>query len=167
MPKYPSESLQMTSVEPLSWLEGKWIGEEADQLMEEHWSTPQGEALMGMFRFVHAGQPRFYEFMTIAVEGQEVVLRIKHFNPGLAGWEEKEESVTYPLVQVDSGGAVFFKRGSAQPNWMVYRREEDALSVHFEGAEGEAEGGRFEFKRAVCRTTGSPGQDSAILRNVA
>jgi hypothetical protein len=147
MPKYPSETLLMTSVEPLSWLEGIWIGKEADQLIEEHWSAPQGDALMGMFRFVHTGEPRFYEFMTIAVEGQEVVLRIKHYDPGLTGWEEKGESVTYPLVQVDSGGAIFYKRGSAQPNWMVYRREGDALSVHFEGAEGEAKGSRFEFQR--------------------
>ena len=147
MPKYPSETLLMTSVEALSWLEGKWIGKEADRLIEEHWSAPQGETLMGMFRFVHAGEPRFYEFMTIAVEGQEVILRIKHFDPGLTGWEEKGESVTYPLVQVDAGGAVFYRRGAAQPNWMIYRREGDALAVHFEGAEGETEGGRFEFRR--------------------
>ncbi len=158
MSRYPSESLQMTSVDPLSWLVGQWIGEDADQLIEEHWSTPQGEALMGMFRFIRAGEPRFYEFMTIAVEGQEVVLRIKHFNPGLTGWEEKDESVIYPLVRADSGKAVFFKRGSTQPNWMVYWREGDALSVHFEDAEGETEGGRFEFKLAACHSAGGRGR---------
>ncbi len=147
MTRFPSETLPMASVDPLSWLEGKWIGEDADQLIEEHWSAPQGEALMGMFRFVSAGEPRFYEFMTLGVEDQEVVLRIKHFDPGLSGWEEKDEAVTYVLVQLASGGAVFYKRGSARPNWMVYRLDGDALLVHFEWAEGETEGGRFEFRR--------------------
>jgi hypothetical protein len=151
-----TETLQTKSVDPLAWLEGRWVGEEGDQLIEEHWSAVQGDTLMGMFRFVRAGEPRFYEFMTVGVEGQEVVLRIKHFNPGLTGWEEKDEAVTYALVQVDFGQAVFYKRGAAQPNWLIYRREGDALSAHFEGAEGEIEGGRFEFRRAAPPTAGSP-----------
>lgn len=147
MTRFPSEALQETSVDRLSWFEGRWVGEETDELIEEHWSAPRAGTLMGMFRFIRAGEPRFYEFMTIGIEGQEVVLRIKHFHPGLDGWEERHESVMYALVHLDAGQAVFHRRNSSQPNWMIYQREGDDLTVHFADVSGAVQGSRFEFRR--------------------
>ncbi len=147
MTRFPSEALQMSSIDPLSWLEGRWIGQEPGHLIEEQWSAPYAAVMMGMFRFVQAGEPRFYEFMTLAIEHTELVLRIKHFDPGLTGWEEREESVRYALVHLDPGQAVFSRLGSSQRNWMIYRREGDDLGVHFEDVNGTVQGSRFEFRR--------------------
>lgn len=147
MSDYPTRSVPVSSVSRLSWLQGVWIGEDADRYMEEHWSTPKCNGLMGMFRLIQGGSPRFFELMTIDVGQGELVLRVKHFDPGLAGWEEKAESVEFSLVQLDGQKAVFFQRASSDLTWMVYHREGEALSVHFENEGGERLGSRFVFSR--------------------
>lgn len=147
MSKLPTSKVSISSLSELAWFAGVWIGEEADQVIEEHWSTPRGNCLVGMFRLIQEGAPRFYELMIIEVEKDEVVFRIKHFNPGLVGWEEKQESVAYSLVRLSEGEAAFYKRGGSDQNWMIYHREGRVLTVHFEDEAGE-ESGRFVFKRS-------------------
>jgi hypothetical protein len=47
--------------------------------------------MMGMFRLIKGGALAFYEFMTIEQEVDHLVLRIKHFDRGLIGWEKQDE----------------------------------------------------------------------------
>jgi hypothetical protein len=143
MSKLPTRAVSIPSLSALSWLEGAWIGEEPDRLIEEHWTSPRGDGLMGMFRLMQGGAARFFEFMTIAVEEEVVVLRVKHFNPGLVGWEEKAESVEFALVRLDNQEALFFMREATNPKWLVYRRD---------GDEGEKPSTRFLFTRALPQT---------------
>src|SRR5215207_2128187 len=103
MSKYPTTGLQTATTADLAWFTGVWLGDRAGDHVEEHWSTPAGGAIMGMFRWLHAGQVRFYELMTLESDGAELILRIKHFHPGLKGWEEKDESVSLVLVAFQSG----------------------------------------------------------------
>lgn len=147
MSKFPKRAVSTPSLSLLSWLEGAWIGQEPDRLIEEHWTAPRGNGLMGMFRLIQGDAPRFFELMTIAVEQEEIVLRVKHFNPGLVGWEEKTEAVELTLVRVGGHEAVFFMRRSPNPTWLVYRRDGETLTAHFENEEGEKPGSRFVFTR--------------------
>lgn len=147
MSRLPTRPLAAVSVSPLSWLQGVWVGEDADRSMEEHWSAPRCDGLMGMFRLIQGGSPRFFELMTIDVEQGALVFRVKHFNPGLVGWEERTESVEFSLVQLEGQKAVFFQRASSDHTWMVYHREGETLAVHFEGEEGERSGSSFVFRR--------------------
>ncbi len=62
---------------------------------------------MGSFKMVKADKPVFYEFMLIEQIDSAVVLRIKHFSPGLDGWETKDESVDFELVAAGQDQAVF------------------------------------------------------------
>ncbi len=106
---------------------------------------------MGMFRWIHEGRVRFYEFITIEREGIELVLRIKHFNPGLLGWEEKNTSTEFVLVQISEHEAVFLQRKvkkSLAP-WMIYRLQEgQTLIAYFEAENGTvSEKDRFIYKR--------------------
>jgi hypothetical protein len=34
----------------LAWLAGQWLGKHGENIVEEHWSEPRGETMMGMFR---------------------------------------------------------------------------------------------------------------------
>ncbi|HNV72604.1 MAG TPA: DUF6265 family protein, partial [Candidatus Ozemobacteraceae bacterium] len=74
------------SLKDLRFLSGIWRGELHGGTIEEQWSDPLGVCMMGMFRFVKDGKPRFYEFMTLEETGAGLELRIKHFHPGLLGW---------------------------------------------------------------------------------
>ena len=151
MTEHADSPLPISALEGFSWLEGVWRGETDTITIEEQWSGPLGDSLMGMFRYVEAGQARFFELMTIEIgmerDEAQAVFRIKHFNPGLRGWEEKDEAVEYALVSPTDGEAVFVKRSDADRNWMVYRRTGDHLRVTFERGEGSAPEGEFAFIR--------------------
>ena len=45
--------------------------------------------------------------LVLVPEGESIVYKVKHFHPNLTGWEEKEESVDFPLVKVSHNIAYF------------------------------------------------------------
>ena len=94
-------------VESLAWLAGRWTGEGLDGQIEEVWSPPAGDAMLGYFRLVKDGKPVFYEVMTLLEVDGSVELRLKHVNPDMTGWEEKNGFVTFRLVKHDATGAYF------------------------------------------------------------
>lgn len=96
------------AIEQVAWLQGEWRGEGLGGKAEEFMAPPQGGQMMGMFRLTKGdGSLSFYEFYHIAEHQGSLMLRIKHFNPDLTGWEEKDVSVEFPLVAVEDS-AVYF-----------------------------------------------------------
>jgi hypothetical protein len=91
----------------VAFMAGHWVGGEPGDLSEEVWVAPEGDSMLGMWRFVAKGQTRIYEILTLTTEGDHVVLRIRHFNPRLHAREEKERPVELPLVAKGPGEAVF------------------------------------------------------------
>ncbi len=143
---YPTEPIA-APIEALAWIVGRWSGERGDDAFEEWWSEPAGGMMLGMFRLLHDGAPRFYELLTVEPEGEHLVWRIKHFGPGLVGWEERDAAVALDLVALDDGKAMFLKRGEAR--WMVYRRDAamDELIAYFE-TEGAPHAADDEYRYA-------------------
>ena len=74
-----------TALKPLRFLSGKWVGETPGEVQEEIWSPVSGNSLVGSFRIVQHGQPVFYEFWAVEVDGHRPVLKLKHFNANLVG----------------------------------------------------------------------------------
>lgn len=110
--------------EQLAWMGGRWLGEHEADRIEEWWADPHAGMMLGMFRWHQAGEPQFYELMSMEPDEDRLIFRIKHFAPGLAGWEEKDEAVTLDLVALRDGEAVFLKRG--EDRWMVYQAQPDS-----------------------------------------
>ena len=98
---------QPYTLEDLGFMVGQWQGGGEKVVIEEIWSRPSGDNMMGMFRYVQEDKGVFYEMMLIEQTDDGPVLRIKHFNAGLIGWEEKAEVHSFPLVSVDESEAVF------------------------------------------------------------
>ena len=94
-------------VTDFAWLEGHWQAEALGGEAEEIWSPPGAGTMVGMFRLIQDGKPGFYEIFTLTEEGPTLLLRLKHFNPDLTGWEEKDETVDFPLVAIEEGQAFF------------------------------------------------------------
>ncbi|MCG6927288.1 MAG: DUF6265 family protein [Acidobacteria bacterium] len=130
------------AVEDMAWMAGHWMGEALGGTAEEIWSPPRGGAMMGMFRLVKDGETVFYELMTIVPEDGSLVLRLKHFNADLTGWEEKEKTVDFPLVAV-ADGAFHFDGLSFRPDG------EDHLRVHLamHGKDGTTREETFVYTR--------------------
>jgi hypothetical protein len=89
------------------WIAGHWTGTGLGGVSEELWSPPAGGAMMGSFRQLRDGRVEFYEFLTLVERNGTVFLRLKHFHPDLRGWEDKDQSLEFPLVELTPTGAVF------------------------------------------------------------
>lgn len=110
----PGAQSPKATLADVAWLAGRWTGPALGGTSEEIWSAPNGGAMMGMYRLVKDGKTVFYELCTLVEEKGSLMLRLKHFNPDLTGWEEKAVSVEFPLVAVEPG-AVHFEGMSMHP----------------------------------------------------
>jgi hypothetical protein len=63
--------------------------------------------MVGHFRLVAGGKPRFYEIMLLDRVEQGLRLRVKHFHPDFRGWEEKDGWHSFEPGVVDGGALKF------------------------------------------------------------
>lgn len=98
---------QTAKIEDVAWIAGNWQGEAFGGIFQEVWSKPLGGSMMGMFKLVKDGKVSFCEILTISEESKCLILKLKHFNADLTGWEEKDEYLSFPLVKISSGEANF------------------------------------------------------------
>src|SRR5512134_3551134 len=103
----PTQGTKVSSLADLAFITGHWSGELDGGTTDEHWSAPSGDNMMGVFRYVKNGKAVFYEMLLVEMTATGPVLRLKHFNPGLIGWEEKDQAYSYPLVELEKNKAVF------------------------------------------------------------
>jgi hypothetical protein len=96
-----------TALRPLTFLSGRWLSEKGTEVQEESWSPVTGDSMIGSFRIVQGGKPIFYEFWVVEMDDKRPVLKLKHFNANLAGWEEKSASTKMPLISSAEDDAVF------------------------------------------------------------
>ena len=108
-----ASDLKPVRVTDLAWLAGVWQGELWDGVTEEHWSQPSGDSMMCMFRFVKAGQPVFYEFLTLERREQGLVLYMRHFHAKLIAWEEKDAPLQFAVTKASAREVVFERIDSA------------------------------------------------------
>lgn len=102
------ETSPPASLDDIAWMVGHWTGEGLGGTSKEVLAPPAGGQMMGMFRQLDAGGAlQFYEFYSFAEEDGSLVLRLKHFNPDLTGWEEKDEMETFRLVALEGQTAWF------------------------------------------------------------
>ena len=94
------------NINQVEWITGKWEGKALGGIVEENWSTPMGGAMMGNFRLINKSVS-FYEIMIIREFESSLQLRLKHFNADLTGWEEKNQTVDFPLIELTDSMAYF------------------------------------------------------------
>lgn len=87
-------------IENVAWIAGNWKGEAFGGKVEENWSEPSGGSMMAAFKLVKDGKTVFYEIEIIREVENTLILQLKHFNYDLKGWETKDETIDFPLIQV-------------------------------------------------------------------
>jgi hypothetical protein len=86
------------------WSERRSAGDPLDgaarSLVEELWSAPAGNNVVGAFRWLDPdGRASMFELLTITAEPDGVYLRLRHFGSDLTAWEEPEEPKTLRLTE--------------------------------------------------------------------
>lgn len=95
------------SVKDLAFMSGTWTVNHKWGDMEEFWGPPMGNCMVSSYRCVKDGKVVFYEFVVIEQGGNVPVMKLRHFNPGSIGWEEKNAPLDYPLIAFEKNKAVF------------------------------------------------------------
>ena len=102
-----TSSSPKATLDDVSWIAGHWKGEAFGGVTEEIWSPPLGDSMMFVFKLVSEGKVQFYEAGHIQYKDETLVLQLKHFHSSLKGWEEKDETVDFPLVKLESNRVYF------------------------------------------------------------
>src|SRR5262245_14037957 len=104
-----AQSTQKFRIADLKFMAGAWKASSDWGDMDESWSVPSGNSMMCSYRCVKNGKVVFYEFVVIEQNENDPVpvMKLRHFNPGSIGWEDKENPYSYPLIELTATKATF------------------------------------------------------------
>jgi len=126
------------NIEDYTWLVGSWIGDGFGGVSEETWAAPVDGTMMGMYRHYKEGKIVFYEFLLL----DETGLRLKHFNPDITSWEEKDDFVTFEMVS--------YSKDKLELKGLVFERKSDTemeIRLQLKNNDGKAWTEVFSMKR--------------------
>ena len=109
----------------LAWIAGSWTGTTSDIEMEEHWSAPKGQSMIGMHRDVGKGRMLAFEFLRIEQQGAQVVY--------LSMPNGRAPATPFPLKEVTGTRAVFENPAHDFPQRIIYWKDGADLRARIEG----------------------------------
>lgn len=141
----PGSVSPAATVAAAQWLVGQWSGTGIGGAeAHESWLTPSGDTMVGTFvQETPEGGIMFTEHMYLMEYEGSLVVRLKHFNPDLTGWEEKDGMVTFRLLAAEPC-ALYFSA-------LTYRCDGDGgmvVAVRMKSDKQEPEELVFRFKRS-------------------
>ncbi|MBI2683375.1 MAG: hypothetical protein HYX26_09220 [Acidobacteriales bacterium] len=113
------------SVSQLAWMSGSWKTTNGPAEIEEHWTTPAGNMMVGMGRTVVKGNTRYFEYFRIIQkpDGIFYVAQPKGAPP-----------TEFKLVKSGENEVVFENLAHDFPKRIMYRKESDGgLTARIEG----------------------------------
>jgi hypothetical protein len=132
-------------LEPLRFMAGCWRGSAGDgRLIEEHYTGPSANLILGMTRYTRDGVATGFEFSTIAWEDSTIVL-----TPRPSG----QPPVPFRLAELRESRAVWTNPAHDFPTRIVYRRVAgDTLVARVEGPgkDGATVSEEWRMGRAPC-----------------
>ena len=121
----PRNAAPAPEIAGLEFLEGRWVAVNANKTVnEEHWMAPRGNTLIGSFRQIRLdGDCSFVEMSQIAVEGEDIVLRLRHLHGRMEVPKGREEISLFRLVSLAKDRVEFAgMAGSEGVTSLVYER---------------------------------------------
>ena len=129
----------------MDWLVGRWQGPGiGGNLSLESWLPRTGDTMVGTFvQTEEGGGIQFTEHMYLMEHEGSLVLRLKHFNADLTGWEDAQGMVTFRLVDLEPCRARF-------GGLTIRCNDEDGLlvAVRMRSSEGAVSELLFDYARA-------------------
>ncbi len=116
------------SLSDISFIAGHWKATPQGSTVEALWSAPAGDNMVGVIRMMKEGKATLYEMFAFEETQQGLVALVKHFQPGLVGLEEKDQSDRYHFLQAEKGSAIFEKQGE-EVRILYEKRSEDQFAI--------------------------------------
>jgi hypothetical protein len=126
-------------VTELSWLSGSWKLESNGKLIEEHWTTPAGGAMLGMSRTIKNGKMTEFEFLRIEQRDQSLVYIAQ---------PQGRPPTEFGLASESSSEVVFANLQHDFPQRIRYRHNSDgSVTARIEDESGK-KGTDFNYLRS-------------------
>jgi hypothetical protein len=130
------------SVADVGFIEGHWKATTAGgQSIEAVWLAPEHDNILGFMRMMKGGKADLYEILAYEKTEQGLVSLVKHFKPGLLGWEEKDKQDRYLFVEAAKDRAVFQKEDGSL-RILYEKRSADQFVI----ARGTQQEGKWVFQ---------------------
>ena len=113
------------SIGSLSWLSGSWIGDTREMSMEEHWTAPKGNSMIGIHRDVGKGRTLSFEFLRIEQQGDQIVY--------LSMPNGRSPATPFPLKESSANRVVFENPTHDFPQRIIYWKDGNDLRARIEG----------------------------------
>lgn len=121
------------TLDALAWMAGSWSGTSRGIEMEEHWTAPKGNSMIGMHRDVGKGRTLGFEFLRIEQQGDAVVY--------LSMPNGRSPATPFPLKDVSGTRVVFENPAHDFPQRIIYWKDGADLRARIEGTQNGKEGG--------------------------
>ena len=132
-----------TDVHSLGWLAGCWEMRPAPGLsIEEQWTKPAGNTLLGMGRTIKGGKTVFTEFLRISIENGKLTYTARIGTKGVT---------EFPLLRMTADEVVFENPTHDFPQRVLYRKSGQSIVARIEGMDkGKERHEDFPYTRARC-----------------
>lgn len=144
----PAERSTDVSVQDLAFLAGCWMGSAGEDKLQECWAGPEGNSMIGGFRWIKGGKLWMYEVIVLVDDGEEVMFRLRHFDAEGNAWEDKDAPISARLELVEGSRAVFKDVNEAGRRITYEIGEDGALHISIESEkDGKPQTRAFTFTR--------------------
>jgi hypothetical protein len=117
---------QKPTLNDLAWIAGSWSGKDARGLeMEEHWTAPKGNSMLGIHRDVGKGRTLSFEFLRIEEQKDQIVY--------LSMPNGRSPATPFPLKEVSGTRVVFENPTHDFPQRIIYWKDGNDLHARIEG----------------------------------
>ena len=120
------------AIADLAWMAGSWNGESSGIQMEEHWTAPKGNSMVGLHRDVGKGRTMLFEFLRIEQRGDVIVY--------LSMPNGRSPATAFPLKEVTGTRVVFENPTHDFPQRIIYWKDGADLRARIEGTMNGKEG---------------------------
>jgi hypothetical protein len=103
--------------------------------------------MVGTFRVLKDGDAVFYEFWVIEVDDGKTIFKMKHFDRGLMGWEEKADMVR-PTLAINGVQDVLFSKPDGSLSLRYQRNGDELVSTLRRVKDGKTKEDVFRLHRS-------------------
>jgi hypothetical protein len=109
----------------LSWMSGSWSGAVRGIDMEEHWTAPKGNSMIGIHRDIAKRRTASFEFLRIEQQGEQIVY--------LSMPNGRSPATAFPLKEISGTRVVFENPAHDFPQRVIYWKDGNDLRARIEG----------------------------------
>jgi hypothetical protein len=130
------------NIDRIAWLQGCWQSVAGDRTIEEQWTTPRGESMLGIGRTVSGDTLVEYEFVVVRERGERLVY-IAH--------PSGQPSAEFLSTTASPTEVVFENAEHDFPQRVGYQRQGTALDAWIDGTKnGQTRRINFHYQRVAC-----------------